>query len=224
MNSRVRAVVCLLVAAGLMTAIAVAQHRLTTSEATSWTGENLAYLPQTDRLKPFLLGFHTTFAGYLWIKTTLYFGSHVVTDESFPWLATMLDMVTKLNPRFYPAYEFTVHLLPDLGKRPEAARVILERGISALEPRRRWRLLFHTGWFYHEHLHDNERAAEYIARAARYEEAPPYVAGLSATFLRDAGKERQALAFLQSMYHTTGNPQVKKYLARKLEEFGRGPQ
>ena len=41
----------------------------------------------------------------------------------------MVDIITRLNPYFYPAYEFAGIMIPITCNNPEAARVILERDL-----------------------------------------------------------------------------------------------
>ncbi len=86
-------------------------------------------VPQDERLRYGLLGFETTFAHILWLKTILYFGDHKLTDNKFPWIVKMVDLITRIHPDFYPAYEFAGVMIPEICNDPDAARVILERGL-----------------------------------------------------------------------------------------------
>jgi hypothetical protein len=112
--------------------IVVLQNRLTGLSRSSEVPQSMAYLPESDKIIPWFLGFQTVVGDYLWIRTTLYFGGHLLKDRQYPWLLSMVDMVTKLNPRFYPAYEFAGLLLPDVCKNLDAAKILLQRGISAI--------------------------------------------------------------------------------------------
>jgi hypothetical protein len=199
----------------LLFGIGAIQQHLTTAKDASWRIERMSYLPQTDRLKPLLLGFDATYAGYLWIRTMLYFGSHAEDDNDFTWLTTMVDMVTRLNPDFYPAYEFAGLMLPNFAHNPDAARIILNRGINAISVKK-YRLYFYLGWLYYNSYHDYKSAAEYLSVAARCTDAPPYVAGVVATFFQKAGRVDMAQEFLQSLYQTTENPAVRQTIGRKL--------
>ncbi|MBD3344275.1 MAG: hypothetical protein GF401_04345 [Chitinivibrionales bacterium] len=200
----------------LVGSIIAVQNKLTNSKDASWYKESMAYLPQSHKIKPYLLGFHTTFANHLWIKTMLYFGKHYDTDRKYPWLVSMVDIVTRLNPRFFPAYEFAGLMLADHSKNPEAARIILKRGISVFGTRR-WKLPFYLGWLHFQHYNDKETAAIYLKLASKNEKAPAYVHGLAASFMYHAGKKEQALLFLKSLYSSTENPRIKEHIKRKLE-------
>ena len=64
--------------------IVVLQSRLTLFSRSSQTPQSMAYLPESDKIRPWFLGFHTAFADYLWIRTTLYFGGHLLKDRQYP--------------------------------------------------------------------------------------------------------------------------------------------
>ncbi|MDD5675242.1 MAG: hypothetical protein PHC61_13820, partial [Chitinivibrionales bacterium] len=81
-----------LLAAAFFTASMLAQAHLTARRDRGWMLERMTYLPQSDRLKPLLCGFTTAFADFLWIKTTLYFGGHNLTDKQYPYLINQVDM------------------------------------------------------------------------------------------------------------------------------------
>ncbi len=195
------------------------QQKLTALKDKTWFKERMSYLPQTEKVKPFLLGFSSTYANYLWIKTMLYFGEHYESDKDYVWLVTMVDMVTRLNPYFYPAYEFAGVMLPTHLNNPDAARIILNRGITFLGSSK-YSLPFYLGWMYYTKYDNPEEAARYLSLAAQSKNAPPFYAGLTATLYRDAGKKDLALEFLYSAYYSSENPAVKKTIKDKIEELG----
>jgi hypothetical protein len=211
----------LLIVAGsvIFTSIFVTQKKITALKDDSWLKERMSYLPQTEKIKPYLLGFSSTFANYLWIKTMLYFGSHYETDKDYTWLVTMVDMVTKLNPYFYPAYEFAGVMLPAHSDDPEAARIILNRGITYLGISK-YSLPFYLGWIYYDKYNSPGEAAQYLELAARSQNAPPFYSALAATLYTKAGKKDLALEFLYSAYYSSENPAVRKTLKYKIEELG----
>lgn len=197
------------------------QQRLTSYKDPSWHQETMSYLPQSEKLGPLLMGFKTTFASFLWIKTMIYFGSHYMSDKQYDWLVTMVDMVTRLNPKFYPAYEFAGLMLPDFGDSPKAAEVILNRGIAHFGSSN-WKLPFYLGYLYEKQYHDSERAAQYFGFAGQIPGAPSYIAGFAATLLSETGKKDLAEEYLLSLFRATENPQVKEHLARKLQDLKDG--
>jgi len=204
-----------MVIAGLFISLGRLQTVLTSSKDPSWFTERMSYLPSSDKIESLFLGYTSAYADYLWIRTMLYFGSHYMTDKDYPWLVAMVDMVTKLNPRFYPAYEFAALMIPDFCHNPDAARVILDRGISAFGASN-WKLPFYLGWLYYREYHDKVRAAYYLQLASQDPKVAPYIVGLTARFLRDAGLHDQSRRFLLTMYETAENPRVREHIRQKL--------
>jgi hypothetical protein len=199
--------------------IVLSQNRLTRTRLDYYAPSSMAYVPQTEKIKPFLMGFSSVYADYLWIRTTLYFGSHFMTDRQYPWLVHMVDFVTRLNPNFYPAYEFAGLMIPDVCHDPDAARVILERGISSnLE--KKWKLLYYLGMVYYLYYDDKKSAASCFARAATLQNAPVYkLAGIAATMFKKAGAPEEGREFLEFIFVTSENPEVKRYIGDKLRVF-----
>ena len=198
--------------------IVFSQNRLTALRRQNSAPSSMAYVPQTEKIKPFLLGFHTAYADYLWIKTTLYFGSHFMTDKQYPWLIHMVDLVTRLNPHCYPAYEFAGLMLPDVCKNPNAARIILERGVSS-NVERKWKLYYYLGMLYYLYYNDREMAAAYIACAVTQKDSPGVrLAGVAAAMFKKAGKPEQGREFLALVYSLSENPEVKRYIRAKMEQ------
>ncbi len=195
------------------------QQKLTGIKNEEWFTERMTYLPKTNTLKPYLLGFSTTYANYLWIRTLLYFGEHSDTDKDYTWLVTMVDMVTRLNPYFYPAYEFAGVMLPSFSNDADAARIILNRGISYLGNKKSI-LPFYLGWLYYDKYQDYEQAAQYLALAAHNKNAPPFYTALAASFYANAGKKDYALEFLYTAFYSSENPAVKKTIKDKIAELG----
>ena len=194
------------------------QNRLSAMSRTFQQPPSMAYVPESEKIRPWFLGFHTAFADFLWIKTTIYFGSHVIGDRQFPWLLQMVDIVTRLNPSFYPAYEFGGLLVPKICNNPLAGRIILERGVcQPLE--KKWKFYFYLGMLYYEYYDDYEKAAMCIATAAQLPGAPTVkLTGLAKHFFKKSFDSSQADQFLMFMYATSENPEVKRYLMGKIKE------
>ncbi len=206
-------------AAVVFASIFATQKKLTSLKGDQWLQERMSYLPQTETIKPYLLGFSSTYAHYLWIKTILYFGTHYESDKDYAWLVNMVDMVTRLNPYFYPAYEFAGVMLPAHSNNPDAARIILNRGITHLG-NDRYSLPFYLGWIYYDKYDNPQEAALYLSLASRYKNAPPFYSGLAATLYNKAGKKDLAMEFLYSAYYSSENPAVKKTIEKKIVELG----
>ena len=198
------------------TGIFFLQHDLRRITGEGWKQESMTYLPRADRIRPVFLGFETTVAHYLWIKTVLYFGGHRLTDRDYRWLIDMIDAITRLCPWFYPAYEFAGVLIPEVCDNPEAARVLLERGMRYLGATK-WNIGFNLGVIYLNYYDDRKTAAEYIARAALTPGAPRVkLASMANTFFSQAGSPTEGSNLLLFVYKTSDNPEVRRYLAEKI--------
>ena len=206
-----------IIAIMLFASIIMVQTRLSSYKTHTWKQESMTYLPQSDRIKPLLCGFHTTYAHYLWIRTILYFGTHYITDKEFPWLINMIDIITKLNPHFYPAYEFAGLIIPDLCNNPAAARIILERGMNSIG-HKKWNIPFYLGLIHYQHYDDNERAAHLFALAARVPGAPmEKLGGLAATLYYRSGHELRARNLLGLLYESSESPDVRRHIENKMQ-------
>jgi len=181
--------------------------------------ESMAFLPGNERIKPFMLGFNTTYAHYLWVRTVIYSGERLTGDRQFDWLIQMVDMVTRLHPHFHEAYEFAGLMIPDLCDNPDAARIILERGMNVLGGTR-WNIPFHLGMLYYQHYDDHERAAAYISMAASIPgKFQGRLASLAVALYNNAGREADALSVLHFLYETSENPDVRRHLESKILEL-----
>ena len=215
----------IIIAALLFSGIVAANVRLTAIRASDPARklESMAYLPGSERVKPFMLGFNTTYAHYLWISAMIYFGDHIEGDRQFKWLTQMIDMITRLHPYFHEAYEFAGLMIPDYCGDPDAARVILERGMNALGGVR-WNIPFYLGMLYSRYYDDPERAAQCFTAAARVPGPQSgKLARLAASFYENAGRGDEAMDVLLFLLETSENPEVRRHIEGKIEEMAAKP-
>jgi hypothetical protein len=212
-------VVTTLCCAALWFGVLHVQNRLTEARTAFVAPASMAFVPHSEKIRPYLLGFHTAYADYLWIRTTLYFGSHYMTDRKYEWLVHMVDLVTRLHPNFYPAYEFAGLMLPDVCRNPDAARIILERGVSS-NVEKKWKLYYFLGMVYFRYYDDKQTAALCMTRAVTQPNAPGYkLAGIAAAMFKKAGRSEEGREFLDFMYSTSENPEVKRYILNKIKQY-----
>lgn len=204
--------------AALCSAIAL-QHSIVSRYGYTISEESMTYLPADKSIKPFLLGYETSFANYLWIRTVLYFGHHYAGDRDFRWLDNMIDIISKLNPYFYPTYEFSGLILPDMTGNIDLARIMLERGIFYLGDKK-WNPAFYLGMIYYKYYHDKITAAKYFTIAMNTKNAPSEkLTNLATAFLIKADNTDKSLAMTSFLYETSDNPEVKKYLAESYRKL-----
>ncbi len=211
----------LIIAALLFSGIVAANLRLSAIRAAdpSQKLESMAYLPGSERIKPFMLGFNTTYAHYIWISAMIYFGDHLEGDRQFKWLTRMIDMITRLHPHFNEAYEFAGLMIPDICNDPDAARIILERGMNTLGGVS-WNVPFYLGMLYNRYYNDPERAALCFAAAAQVPGAQSWkLARLASRFYENAGRDDEAMDVLVFLYETSENPEVKRHIEGKIGEI-----
>lgn len=194
------------------------QNRLTSMKTPDWFKSRMSYLPTNDNVEPMLLGYSSTFANYLWIKTVLYFGEQYEGEKDYRWLTTMVDMVTRLNPYFYPAYEFAGVMLPQESDDVDAAIIILNRGVTYLADER-FIIPFYLAWIYNEKRNDPESAAHYMTIAAKHPKAPPFYSGFTASLFAKSDQKELAIKFLMTAYYSSENPAVKETIVDKLEGY-----
>lgn len=198
---------------------AALQRSIVRNYGTTMSEESMTYLPSNERIKPFLLGYETSFANYLWIRTILYFGHHYQGDHNFRWLDNMVDIVSKLNPYFYPVYEFSGLMLPEMTGNIDLARIMLERGIFYLG-HKKWNPAFYLGMIYYKYYNDKVTAAQYFTIAMNAKNAPAEkLIRLANTFLFQSDNKDQSLAMAAFLYESSENPEVKKYLAESFRKL-----
>ena len=202
----------------ILSIIAPVQDRLTSEKDSKWFQDRMSYLASSDRVEPFLLGFSTTYANYIWIKTMLYFGSHYEKDKDYQWLASMVDIVTRLNPYFYPAYEFAGVMLPQESGDPDAALIILNRGMTYIGGKR-FSIPFYISWLYNNQLNDPQLAADFLTIAAHNPKAPAFYTAFAASLYSKADKKDIAIKYLMSAYYSSENPAVKETIINKLKDY-----
>lgn len=195
------------------------QHSIVRKYGYTMSEESVTYLPSNKSIKPFLLGYETSFANYLWIRTVIYFGDHYSGDHDFKWLDDMVDIISKLNPYFYPVYEFSGLMIPEMTGNIDLARIILERGIFYLGDRK-WNPAFYLGMIYYKYYNDKITAAQYFTIAINAKNAPTEkLINLAKAFLTEADNTEKSLAMTAFLYQTSDNPEVKKFLAESYRKM-----
>jgi tetratricopeptide (TPR) repeat protein len=143
-------------------------------------------------------------------------GERKVTEEAGHWIYRALDVITTLDPKFVRVYEAGGVALVTLVVLVEESNRILEKGIQYNPDY--WALPFLLGFNYYFELHDDAKAADYIAKASRLQGAPEYLAQLAARLYVSAREPQIAIDFLAQMYEQTSDENVKSVLERRLKE------
>jgi len=178
--------------------------------------EGLAQLPQGEYLKPALLGYHHLGADILWLRLVQVAGKKRNSADEYAWMYHALDVITTLDPHYAYAYYAGGVILGDLANRPDLSIRLLEKGVNA-NPEV-WNIPFLLGYNYYFLLGDPAKGAEYIMQAASLPDGPDYLPGLATRLAAEAGSPDTALAFLDARLRETQDPEMRKFLANRMNK------
>lgn len=129
----------------------------------------------------------------------------------------MLEGVTTVDPRFIFPYLFGgVYVLMGTGEL-EAAVSLLRKGYKANPDS--WELPFYLGWVNWMYRRDLSTTHQYLMEAVTKPGCKPFVAGLLKGVSGDLRKTDITRLYLQSLFESTDNPDVKKRLEAVLREL-----
>lgn len=178
---------------------------------------DILYLPLSPRLMRLFAPADPHFlADLLWLRTTYYFGQHVLTDREYPYLFHLLDLITDLSPQWENPYLFGAVVLPTETEARADGIYLIEKGL-VYHPES-WKLWFFKGYYLWK-SGDNTAAAEALHKASVCPEGPVYLANLSATFATQAGKKQLGLRFLQEALKRIKDPAQKRILLKKMKKL-----
>jgi hypothetical protein len=163
-----------------------------------WDKATLLYLPSGQLLKPMALDFDEALAALIWVRGIQYFADSYVEKTGDEWMTHILEIVTTLNPKFFPAYELGGTVLAQKESEWPSMRKLLQRGIREFP--NDWRLPVYLSMGYAKRDSNYFEAANVLKDLALKPGVPDHIRTLSATFLEKGGAERMALAFLVDRY------------------------
>lgn len=200
----------------LMAGLYFLQVQLDQQRAATPKLQRFMYLPPGQYLRVAALGYEQVAADLLWIQAVQAMGERKVSGEAGHWIAQALDVITTLDPRFVRVYEAGGIALTTLVVLAEESNRLLEKGIE--HNPEVWQLPFLLGFNYYFEFHDDQKAADSIARASRLPGAPAYLAPLAARLYVSARTPQDAIDFLAQMYAQTTDENVKQVLEQRLKE------
>lgn len=176
--------------------------------------EVLLYFPSGKYLSTVSLGYDQVIADMLWIRTTTYFGTHLMTDQNYPWLYNMLDVLTSLDANFSFPYIFGGIILSLDTNQVEKSNMILKKGMKVFPDL--WRFPFYIGFNYYYHMNDPALAGQYLEIAANHPDSPAYIKTFAATIYTKAGKKKKSIEFLKKLYNNADNELLKERIKKKI--------
>lgn len=208
----------MLALAGLIVALGlhVIQVQIDQQRAATPKLQRFMYLPEGEYLRIATLGYKQVVADLLWIQAIQAMGERKVSEEAGHWIYHALDVITTLDAKFVRVYEAGGIALVTLVVMPEESNRLLEKGLR--HNPEVWQLPFYLGFNYYFELHDDQKAADYMAQASRLPGAPGYLAGFAARLYASVRAPQDAIDFLLQMHARTEDENVKRVLEQRLKE------
>ena len=174
------------------------------------------YLPKADYLRPMALGWRNALADVLWFRTISYFGAHYRGDHTYPWLASMCDLVTDLDPRAEHVYRFAGVILPWEANQVDAGIALLEKGLRQFPDD--WMLHYHLGFHYYFFKNDIDTALTHLREATAQPDVHPSIARLAAVLAQHQYGPETTMAFLQELADNVDSNEVRRVVEDQMRE------
>ena len=163
--------------------------------ATAEVVEELLYVRSPEMMRRLALSYDTLLADIYWIRAVQHYGgTRLAGTERFDLLYPLLDLTTSLDPRMDVAYLFGSLFLsekpPGGPGRPDLAIALLEKGLRAQPDK--WEFAQWIGFVHYWWGNDHAKAAEWFTRAAKFPNAPFWMAPLAATTLAEGGNRQSS--------------------------------
>jgi len=203
----------------LLPLVPLIQTRLDASLGGHGLAEGRLYLrtgAEVKRLVPCLEGL---VADIYWLRTVQYYGSQRAfsPDPHYELLRPLIDITTRLDPRFELAYRYGAIFLseaqPNGAGKPEEGIEVLHEGVRQLP--HSWRLRWDLGSFYFAFLSDSKHAAGVLVEAAKLPNAPYWLESLAAKFLM--GDDREASRAIWRRQYETGEGMMRENAVYHLQ-------
>ncbi len=181
--------------------------------------EEMLYVPSAKVLRRLSLGYNGLVADLYWTRAVQYFGAHHrVHAQSYPLLASLLDITTELDPHLLVAYEFGSIFLaqqpPEGAGEPEKAVELVRRGIR--ENPQAWRLYYHLGYIQALELHDYKAAAASFLRGSEIPGAYAWMKVMAAHMAEHGGEAQTARELWSRIYESSSDEAVRANAAKHL--------
>ena len=187
-------------------------------------------LPPGEVIRQLDLGHHALAADLLFIRTNLYYGQHILSDQELPWFADFMDILLSVDPQFKKAYLWgaLVTLFPkrsmpdtpvDLVMR---ANRILEAGMRRFPRDHRFPLRLAFNHYYE--LGDADTAIPYFERAASLPGAPGWIRSKLVDLYTKKGRRELARKTLLGILADETDPVLSEVLRARLASVMEDPE
>jgi len=177
----------------------------------------LIYLPPTPFLRAVSLGYEHALADVLWFRTISYFGRHYRNDRLYPWLASMCDAVTDLDPSAEHVYRFGGLILPWEAAFVDDGIALLKKGTRNLP--QSWELRYMLGFSYYFFRDDIEAASRTLRDASLLRGAPEFVSRLAALVYAAHEGPNRAIGFLAELERSGMSEEMRGVIHQRMREL-----
>lgn len=176
------------------------------------------YLPQPKAVKLLSFGYDNVLAHIIWFYSQNYFGKHYRSDQDYRWLSYMLNLVTDLDPKNKPVYQFSSLILGWEAQQPEEAYKLLAKAI--IHNPDDWYFYFLRGSLRYTVSNDPEKAIDDFKIGATLPNAPPMMGTIAAKKIATVGENpKEAALFLRNLAAGIQNPVAQQTLIRRAEDI-----
>ena len=181
--------------------------------------ETIAAYPKPDVAKIMFLGLNAFAADLLFARSQYYYGSHYVTDRTYPLLEQMVRVVLSLNPSLEYAIPFGEAAISSM-RTPDAvesANSLLRLG-HELYPDDYY-YVFNQGYNYFIYLNDMEKAYPLMYEGASMKNAPQKVIWLVNHVATMGGGYRLGYEYTKDRLEKTKDKNMRDQFEKELRHF-----
>jgi hypothetical protein len=202
----------------VLCAIAAMAGAHASMDTASRNAEDARWLPSVGQARLASLGFGAVLGDYFWLEAMHLVGSVRGNVGPYaPVIASLIELVTGLDPWVDHPYRFAAMWLTDGPDSLSRANQVLEKGI-AYHPLD-WRDRHYLGFNHFFYLGDARRAADVLEPAIGLPGAPHYLGPLVAKLRADTGTLDAAEALLVGLVNTTTDEYAKARYLKSLDEI-----
>lgn len=181
--------------------------------------ETIAAYPKPDVAKIMFLGLNAFAADLLFARSQYYYGSHYVTDRTYPLLEQMVRVVLALNPSLEYAIPFGEAAISSM-RTPDAvesANSLLRLGHDLYPDD--YYYVFNQGYNYFIYLNDMEKAYPLMYQGASMKTAPQKVIWLVNHVATMGGGYRLGYEYTKDRLEKTKDQNMRDQFEKELQHF-----
>lgn len=181
--------------------------------------ETIEAYPEPDFAKVMFLGYNAFSADLLLTRAQYYFGSHYVTDNTYPLLEQMTKVIMALNPDLKFVIKFAEAAISSMKTEEaiESANSLLRLG-EELYPDDYF-FVFNQGYNYFAYLKNMELAYPLMYKGARMKGAPERLFWLVTRVASMGGAYRLGYEYTKEKLKSAEDEHLKHYLRNELKHF-----